>query len=100
MQETQVWSLGLEDPLKEEMATHSSILVWKTPLTEGPLRLWSMGVTKNQTQLSMHAHFVQHFLESCLCYVNGGIAETYTKKKKKLWMESFVNNMEAAKQLF
>ena len=31
MQETQVQSLGLEDPLKEETATHSSILAWKSP---------------------------------------------------------------------
>ena len=33
-QETQGWSLGQEDPLEEEMATHSSILAWKTPRTE------------------------------------------------------------------
>ena len=30
------WTLGLEDPLEEEMATHSSILVWKIPWTEEP----------------------------------------------------------------
>ena len=36
MQETQVPSLGWEDPLKEEMATHSSILAWETPRTEEP----------------------------------------------------------------
>ena len=65
------------------MATHCSMLVWEITLTEEPLRLWSMGIAKNQTRLSMHAHFIQHFLESCLCYVNGGIAETYTKKKKR-----------------
>ena len=35
-QETQVQTLGLEDPLEEEMATHSSILVWKIPWTEEP----------------------------------------------------------------
>ena len=34
MQETQVQSLGWEDPLEKEMATHSSILAWKTPWTE------------------------------------------------------------------
>ena len=33
-QEMQVWSLGGEDPLEEGMATHSSILVWRIPLTE------------------------------------------------------------------
>ena len=36
MQETRVQSLGLEDPLEKEMATHSSILVYKIPQTEGP----------------------------------------------------------------
>ena len=34
MQETQVQSLGLEDPLEKEMATHSSILAWENPWTE------------------------------------------------------------------
>ena len=41
--ETQVRSLCREDPLEEEMATHPSILVWKTPWTEEPGRLQSMG---------------------------------------------------------
>ena len=36
MQETQALSLGWEDPLEEEMATHSSILAWKIPWTEEP----------------------------------------------------------------
>ena len=43
MQETQVWSLGWEDPLEKEMATHSSTLAWKIPWTEEPSRLQSMG---------------------------------------------------------
>ena len=42
-QETWVRSLGLEDPLEKEMATHSSILVWEVPWTEEPGRLQSMG---------------------------------------------------------
>ena len=37
-QETPVWSLGWEDPLEEEMKTHSSILAWKIPWTEAPGR--------------------------------------------------------------
>ena len=52
MQETQVQSLNGEDPLAEGMATHSSILAWRIPWTEDPGWLQSMGVTKNQTQLS------------------------------------------------
>ena len=42
MQETQVQSLGLEDPLEEGMGTHSSILSWKIPWTEEPGRIQSM----------------------------------------------------------
>ena len=36
MQETQIRSLGCEDPLKKEMAVHSSILAWRIPWTEEP----------------------------------------------------------------
>ena len=43
MQETWVQSLGWEDPLEEEMAIHSSILVWKIPWMGEPGRLQSMG---------------------------------------------------------
>ena len=43
MQETQVQSLGREDPLEKEMATHSSILAWRIPWTEESGRLQSMG---------------------------------------------------------
>ena len=43
IQETQVQSLGQEDPLEKEMATHSSTLVWKIPWTEEPGRLQPMG---------------------------------------------------------
>ena len=43
MWETQVWSLGREDSLEEEMATHSSILAWETPRMEEPGRLQSVG---------------------------------------------------------
>src|SRR5574340_456390 len=43
MQETVVLSLGWEDSLEKEMATHSSILAWKIPWTEEPDRLESMG---------------------------------------------------------
>ena len=39
IQETQVQSLGWEDPLEKKMATHSSILVWRIPWTEEPGRL-------------------------------------------------------------
>ena len=45
-QETGIRSLGREDPLEKEMATHSSILAWRTPWTEEPGRLQSMGSQK------------------------------------------------------
>ena len=51
-QGTQVGFLGWEDPLKEEMATHSRILTWKIPQREEPGG--SMGSQKSQTQLSTH----------------------------------------------
>ena len=43
MQETWVQSLGQEDPLEEEIATHSSVFAWRIPWTEEPGRLQSMG---------------------------------------------------------
>ena len=42
MQDTQVWSLGWEDPLEKEMATYSHIVVWRIPWTEEPGKLQSM----------------------------------------------------------
>ena len=52
MQETQVRSLDGEDPLKEKMAIHSSILPWRIPWTEEPGGLQSMGLKKGWTQFS------------------------------------------------
>ena len=46
MRETGVQSLGQEDPLEKEMATHSSVLAWKIPWTEEPGRLQSMGLQR------------------------------------------------------
>ena len=56
MQETQIWFLGQEDPLQEEMATHSSILAWRIPWT-GSLAGYSPWGHKEldmPEQLSMH----------------------------------------------
>ena len=46
MQETQVRSLGREDPLQKEMEAHSSTLAWKIPWMEEPGRLQSMGLQR------------------------------------------------------
>ena len=43
VQETQVRSLGWEDPLEKGMATYSSVLAWRIPRTEEPGRLQSLG---------------------------------------------------------
>ena len=50
-----VQSLRGEDPLEEGIATHSSILAWRTPTDKGAWRATVQEVAKNQTGLSMHA---------------------------------------------
>ena len=49
MQETWVRSLGQEDPPKEEMTTHSSLLAWRISMDRGAWRATVHGVAKNQT---------------------------------------------------
>ena len=57
MQETQVWSLGQEDPLEKEMATHSNILAWEIPWTEEPGGLQSVGKQElDTTEWLIHQH--------------------------------------------
>ena len=48
-QETRVQSLGQEDPLEKEMATYASILAWRTPSTEEPGGLQSVGSQESDT---------------------------------------------------
>ena len=52
LQETQVLSLGREDPLEKEVATHSSILAWEIPWTEEPGGATVHGIKKTWTRLS------------------------------------------------
>ena len=64
MQETWVWSLDQEDPLEEEMATHSSILAWEIPWTEETGGLQPMGVTKEldtTEQLNNKTHNIKFY---------------------------------------
>ena len=57
--ETQVQSLGWEDPLEKEMATHPSTLAWKIPWTEEPGRLRSpWGHKESDTTEQLHFHYV------------------------------------------
>ena len=59
VQETWVPSLGREDPLEKETATHSSILAWRIPWTEEPGGLQSTGHKESDTTERLHFHF--HF---------------------------------------
>ena len=59
VQETQVRSLGWEDPLEKEMATHSSTLAWRIPWTEEPSGLQSTG-SQSRTQLTDFTHSLTH----------------------------------------
>ena len=56
MQETQVRSLGQEDPLEEGMATHSSIPAWRIPMDRGTWWATVPGLAKGQTQLKRLNH--------------------------------------------
>ena len=57
MRETRVWSLGQEDPLEKEMATHSSTLAWKIPWMEEPGGLQSMGSQRVKHNQASSLHF-------------------------------------------
>ena len=94
-QEMQVWSLGQEDPLEEEMATYSNIIVWEIPWIEDPGRLQSMG-WQRETQLSMCAvplhnlelylnrHCTSESMGLRLDYVCRGTCNLYLEQWKKV----------------
>ena len=77
MQETWVWSLGQEDPLEKEMATHSSTLAWKIPWAEEPGRWQSMGSQRVEldwvTSLSFFLSFFLSltYIQSTSCKMLG-----------------------------
>ena len=65
IQETQVQSLGREDPLEKGMTTHSSVLAWKNPIDRGAWRATVHGVTKsrhNWATFTFNLHLVVHEL--------------------------------------
>ena len=77
-----VQSLGQEDPLEKEMATHSSILAWEIPWTEEPGKLQSMGSQKSDATEGLHNNNVTSRVWGlphtilALC-VQGGLMEEY-----------------------
>ena len=97
--ETLVQSLGQEDPLEREMATHSSVLAWRIPWTQGPVGLWSMGfkesdttkqlththTTRETTQVSYNGnnvHKLQH-IQTVEYHVAPRIADVHIKPKRQ-----------------
>ena len=92
MQETQVWSLGKEDPLEKEIATHSSILAWRIQWTEETARLqsfwfqsWKWLSKGPVAQKALHKCYLNYYcyyfifsppstvLTSCLYYIRAHI---------------------------
>ena len=69
MWETQVQSLGWEDPLEKEMATHSSTLAWKIPWMEEPGKLQSMGPQRVGHDLVTSLSLVMYVLV-CIMLIN------------------------------
>ena len=67
MQETWVQSLGREDPLEEETATHSSILAWKIPWTEEPGGLQSPGGRKESDMTELLSLSLWMILSKLIC---------------------------------
>ena len=76
MRETWVRSLGWEDPLEKEMATHSSIFSWRIPWTEAPGGLQSTGHKESNTTERLHFTFM------FLTHMNG--FDKNTKRKDKV----------------
>ena len=65
MQGMRVWSLGQEDPLEKEMATHSSIFAWEIPRTEEPGRLQAVGSQVRDELATAAAAAAAKSLHSC-----------------------------------
>ena len=75
MRETWVWSLGREDPLEKEMATHSSILAWRIPWTEEPGGLQSTGLQRvgHDWATSLSFPFLSQWFSSCIPRIHRGL---------------------------
>ena len=74
VQETQIWSLGQEDPLEKEMATHPSIFAWRIPWTEEPGGLQPTG----SQELDTSEHTAQwDFIFTVLAGLQKGIVYIY-----------------------
>ena len=83
-QETQVRSLGWEDPLEKEMASHSSILAWRIPWTEEPDKLQLMGLQRGGLTLSIS------FFKTRVCFSD--LSKIMTASSKHFWTHFFVKD--------
>ena len=79
MLETWVWSLGREDPLEKEMATHSSTLAWRIPWREEPGRLQSMGSQRDGHDWATSLQSLVNPLH-CVTYINSEFWFSYLLK--------------------
>ena len=83
-----VQSLGQEESLKKEMATHAHILAWETPWTEEPVRLQSMGshrvghdlVTEHTAYIYNFSTVLWYSFESFFFFINGIIRKNSTNR--------------------
>ena len=71
IQETKVWSLGWEDPLKEHIATHSSILAWRIPMDRKAWRVTVHGVAESGMTAYKHTWPIGRFRTSWNVWRNG-----------------------------
>ena len=93
MQETQVQSLGWEDPLKEGVATHSSILAWRIPWTEEPGRLQSMGSQRVGHDLATKQQQAYSITLPPNVWKNG--KPDFKKKTKMKWKQQPITDLES-----
>ena len=84
VRETQVWSLGQEDPLEKEIATHSCILVWKIPWMEEPGQLQSMESQRIRHDWATNTFILNIFVQLLL----NQIKEIYKEEIYKIVTES------------
>ena len=84
MQDIWVLFLGWEDPLKKEIAAHSSILAWKIPWTEEPGRLWSIGSQRVKRDSEVTTHTKRWFN---ICKSLSEIHHITIKGKKKSFLQ-------------
>ena len=93
MQETQVWSLGQEDPLEKGMATHSSILAWRVPWTEEPGGLQPVGSQRvRHNWATNNFTFIGSYIFQVVKWQKINSEQLKKKKRKNLWATGSSSN--------